>query len=130
MKNFIPLTYVITCASNSDFISFIHRSTSLTLVCICSVPYLQLAFNLQLKNEHICGVGVTRWWLSMFFMGVFHLFHIFSICVWKISFLINSKVLLSFFEEEKSGRLILNKESWKWVIVKRNIFSNNLCFLL
>ena len=29
-----------------------------------------------------------------------------------------------------SGRLILNKDSRKWVFVKGNLFSNNLCFLL
>ena len=68
------LTSVITHAFNNDFIFFIQRSTSMRLVCISNVSYLQLIFNLQLKNEHVHEVDLTRWSLGMFFMGFFRFF--------------------------------------------------------
>ena len=133
-KKFIPSTYVFTHTFNGDFIFFIQRITSSNLVCISNVSYLQLTFNLQLKNEHVCGLGLARWSLSMFFMvflgGFFHLFCILSTCVWKISFSKSKVLLYSLSVKKASGRLILNKQSLKWVFVKENLFSNNLCFLL
>ena len=51
-------------------------------------------------------------------------FHLF--CILRVFF----RVLLSFSVKKSSEQLILNKESWKWVFAKVNLFSNNLCFLL
>ena len=74
-KKCIPLTYVITHCINGDFIFFIPRSTSLRVVCytICNVQYLlQLIFNLQLKNEHVRGVGLmARYVFHRFFFTFF-----------------------------------------------------------
>ena len=86
-------------AFNGHFIFFIQRCTSLRLVCISNVSYLQLKFNLQLKNEHVCGIGLTGW--SLVFHGFFHRFHILSIlkCVFLKGHLFSDNLffLLSFW---------------------------------
>ena len=92
---------------NGDSIFFIQPSTSLNLFCISNISHFQLSFNLQLKNEHVRRVCLTKWPLGMFYMRFFYFFRVLSVCVWKISFSIKSKVVLSF-----SVKNILN--GWFW----------------
>ena len=89
------------------------------LVFISNVSYLQITFNLQLKNEHVLGAGLTRWSLGMFFMGLFSPFSYFEhMCLKNIIFN-KIKGAPVIFHKKPSGRLILNKESWEWVFCKR-----------
>ena len=41
------------------------------LACISNASYLQLIFNLQLKSEHVRGVGLEKLSLGTFFMDFF-----------------------------------------------------------
>ena len=116
-----------------SYFSYSGEPVTQRLVCISNVSYLQLTVNLQLKNEHICGFRLTRWSFGLFlfiYLFIYLFFRILSTCVWKISFSIKSKVVLSFSLKKAFGRLILNKKSWKWVFVKGNLYPNSLCFLL
>ena len=100
---------------NGDSIFFIQPSTSLNLFCISNISHFQLSFNLQLKNEHVRRVCLTKWPLGMFYMRFFYFFRVLSVCVWKISFSIKSKVLLSF-----SVKNIL--DGWFWAKTLGNEF--------
>ena len=101
------------------------------LACISNASYLQLIFNLQLKNEHVRGVGLEKLSLGTFFMDFFvstflYCEHI-KACSKNIIFN-KLRILLSFSVKKTSGRWILNQESWKCVFVIGNLFSINSCF--
>ena len=49
--------YVITDAFNDDFIFLIQRSTSLRLVCISDVSYLQ--FTIHTFNSYLNNLGLV-----------------------------------------------------------------------
>ena len=67
---------------------------------------------------------------ACFSWDFFRLFRIFEhLCLKSIIFH-KIKCPPVILRKKTSGRLILNKESWKWVFVKGNLFSNNLCVLL
>ena len=68
----------------------------------------------------------------MLFMSFFSRFLYFEhMCLKNITFNKNRgfPVILS-KKKTTFGRFILNKESWKWVFVKGNLFSNKMCFFL
>ena len=79
-------------------------------------------------NSHLACNRRTDMSFAMFLLVFFAFFVFWAYVFWKISFSIKSKVLLSFFVKQTSGKLILKKKSWKWVFVKWSLFSINVFF--